>query len=92
MARPSALDQMKQMDKEMSKMKDLASQLGKASEQLEKGDSQAAAQELAKDNRFTAMTIKREIGHDDRGITADGVCMFWQVAVGAVLSSRHTLI
>ena len=56
------------------------------------GALRAAAQELAKDNRFTGMTIKREIGHDDRGITADGVCMFWQVAVGAVLSSRHTLI
>lgn len=42
------LDQLKQMDKEMGKMKDMASQLGKAAEQLEKGDTQGAAQELAK--------------------------------------------
>lgn len=42
------LDQLKKLDQEMGKMKDMAAQLGKASDQLQKGDANAAAKELAK--------------------------------------------
>ena len=46
------------------------------------GALRAAAQEITKDKRFAGMTIKRETGKDDRGVTADGMYIFQQGAVG----------
>ena len=46
------------------------------------GALRAAAQEITKDKRFAGMTIKRETWKDDRGVTADGMYIFQQGAVG----------
>ena len=46
------------------------------------GALRAAAEEIANDKRFEGMTIKRETGKEDRGVTANGVYIFQQNAHG----------